>query len=92
LRKVIFGISTEERPKKMTTKHIQLTNLFVPKVYRGYTRMDMWIEAEPVGLDPESGKEVYLFDKSELTCDIDVTKLGYRPFRYEGSVKFPSDL
>jgi hypothetical protein len=75
----------------MATKHIPLTNLSIPKRYKGYTWMDMWIEAEPLGIDAETNQPVYLFDKSELTCDVDVTKLGYRPFRYAGSAVFPSD-
>lgn len=66
--------------------------LVIPKRYKGYWFLDLWIDPEPVGLDPETNQPVYLFDKTELSCDIDVTKLGYRPFRYAGSATFPSDF
>lgn len=46
-------------------------NLPTPKNYRGYSFMDISIDAEPVGYDPLEGYAIYWGDGHKITCLIE---------------------
>lgn len=64
------GVNLTKSPMKQKIQIVETQEglLPPPREFFGYWFMDMWIDAEPVGIDPLTGHSIYWGDKHEIAC------------------------